>query len=438
MLTFRGTPDDHDSSSVWKIDSDRPEGQYFLGVECDLGTVSIYEFIPSDPGDQLWSTNGTSWVPDGTTLPPMGSDMPSLAPTSLPSSSPTISVAPTTSPAPIAPDTPAPTATPTTPMPTSAPSVSGPAPEIVTCGIDCCTPTSPCEECYGDCDEDSDCQGDLICEDRVANGAVTGCSGGEDNGSTANFCVQVPSTPPPTDPVTTAPTDLLTPAPIPTSSPTDPLTTAPTNLITPAPIPTSSPTDPPVEPPSSSPSASPTATSGSSQTPIPTAAPTAIGNLPAVVILGADACTPTSPCPRCHGDCDEDSDCEGDLVCEERNAYDPVSGCSGGEESESLTDYCVLPPDGSGRSPTAPVDPPTTPATTSPGADLPVLSYRTPLDPECSASNPCEKCMGDCDIDDDCAGDLVCPDRNAGEAVPGCTGTDNSSKSILCVIWICD
>jgi hypothetical protein len=70
LITFRGTPDDPKGDSVWKIDNDRPEGQYFLGVECDLGTVSIYEYVPEDPGERLWTTEGTDWVPDLTTKPP--------------------------------------------------------------------------------------------------------------------------------------------------------------------------------------------------------------------------------------------------------------------------------------------------------------------------------------------------------------------------------
>ena len=28
---------------------------------------------------------------------------------------------------------------------------------------DCCTPSNPCYEGYGDCDRDEDCVGDLVC-----------------------------------------------------------------------------------------------------------------------------------------------------------------------------------------------------------------------------------------------------------------------------------
>ncbi len=37
----------------------------------------------------------------------------------------------------------------------------------------------------------------------------------------------------------------------------------------------------------------------------------------------------------CYGDCDEDSDCEGELICGQRDAGELVPGCSGGENSQS-------------------------------------------------------------------------------------------------------
>lgn len=80
LITFRGTPDDPKGDSVWKLDNDSPEGQYFLGVECDLGTVSIYEFVPEDPGTRLWTTSGTDWVPDDATMPPLSTPSPTGSP----------------------------------------------------------------------------------------------------------------------------------------------------------------------------------------------------------------------------------------------------------------------------------------------------------------------------------------------------------------------
>jgi hypothetical protein len=39
----------------------------------------------------------------------------------------------------------------------------------------------------------------------------------------------------------------------------------------------------------------------------------------------------------------------------------------------------------------------------------------------CTTSATCANCQGDCDSDRDCAGDLKCFQRSAGEAIPGCT-----------------
>ena len=53
-----------------------------------------------------------------------------------------------------------------------------------------------------------------------------------------------------------------------------------------------------------------------------------------------------------------------------------------------------------------------------------MLSYTD----SCSPTAPCPQCAGDCDVDSDCIGSLICPNRNGGEPVPGCSGSDNSSK----------
>ncbi|HEY9708970.1 MAG TPA: hypothetical protein V6D48_12285 [Oculatellaceae cyanobacterium] len=44
----------------------------------------------------------------------------------------------------------------------------------------------------------------------------------------------------------------------------------------------------------------------------------------------------------CEGDCDDDSDCQGNLVCYQRfTGRQPVPGCTGGELDNSKNDYCV-------------------------------------------------------------------------------------------------
>lgn len=48
------------------------------------------------------------------------------------------------------------------------------------------------------------------------------------------------------------------------------------------------------------------------------------------------------PLQECQGDCDTDDDCDGDLVCFQRDeGGGAVPGCLGGENAVSRTDFCV-------------------------------------------------------------------------------------------------
>ena len=47
------------------------------------------------------------------------------------------------------------------------------------------------------------------------------------------------------------------------------------------------------------------------------------------------------PCGQCAGDCDRDTDCEGDLICFQRTGDENVVGCSG--DASSGWDYCYDP-----------------------------------------------------------------------------------------------
>ena len=58
--------------------------------------------------------------------------------------------------------------------------------------------------------------------------------------------------------------------------------------------------------------------------------------LPNLAVNGADHCTPTNQCTLCEGDCDNDEDCEGDLICFQREPYDPVPGCQGSDSSSKF------------------------------------------------------------------------------------------------------
>jgi hypothetical protein len=44
---------------------------------------------------------------------------------------------------------------------------------------------------------------------------------------------------------------------------------------------------------------------------------------------------------ECEGDCDDDSECGGDLICFERSSGDEVPGCAG--SAFESKDYCIRP-----------------------------------------------------------------------------------------------
>jgi len=123
------------------------------------------------------------------------------------------------------------------------------------------------------------------------------------------------------------------------------------------------------------------------------------------------------PLGRCLGDCDSSNECEGDLVCFQRDGGDPAPpGCVG--STEGATDYCVLPEDLLKNQPPIPAPAPV------PSGDLAVVG-----DGGSPASVfPLGRCLGDCDRDSDCAGDLVCYQRSSSDDdVPGCDGSPEGS-----------
>ena len=60
-----------------------------------------------------------------------------------------------------------------------------------------------------------------------------------------------------------------------------------------------------------------------------TAAPSISSGGPQINFLGSEYCD-SILCGLCEGDCDEDYQCEGNLKCFQRTAYQSVPGCSGG------------------------------------------------------------------------------------------------------------
>jgi hypothetical protein len=253
----------------------------------------------------------------------------------------------------------------------------------------------PLQLCQGDCDFDEDCAPGLICQLREAFEAVPGCLGGETLAGGSDFCVFDPF-----GPGYTPPTD------VPTTHPT--FTSRPTIDALP---------------------------------PIP------------VVNFGGTPPLENFPLQRCQGDCDTDNDCAEGLICYQRGSQEAVPGCTGGENDDQLTDYCVLDPFGKGYtdthteapavSPSIPL-PPTAVPTSRTEEEGPTLSpsiFSRPVGPPKKVWNrgwePAFKlgeCEGDCDVDSDCLPGLVCFDRNAAfTPVPGCTGgEDDNSLTDYC------
>ena len=113
-------------------------------------------------------------------------------------------------------------------------------------------------------------------------------------------------------------------------------------------------------------------------------------------------CIGDDPCSLCQGDCDSDNDCEGTLVCYQRDSSsDLVPGCAkGGAGDKDADDYC-------------------TESLKFPTGDTVEASLENFGD--CSVASQCAMCQGDCDNDSECTGILKCFQRSSSsEKVPGC------------------
>jgi hypothetical protein len=325
----------------------------------------------------------------------------------------------------------------------------------------------PLEHCEGDCDDDCDCAGDMICNQRDGNEAVPGCEGGEDDGSRTDYCIHPPNSPTP-----------LTPTFPPTNAPTPPTQTS----ATPTPMPTPPPTFAPT-----------TATPTAAPTPMPTPSPVETLDLPDLQSFGGDPPGSRFPLGRCQGDCDNNGDCAGNMICHQRGANEVVPGCIGGEADGSRTDYCINPintaPTTPGPTPAPTVSPTNAPTTVTPTpmptpaptfaptpltqiispTNAPTTATPTPMptppptfapttatptpmptpspvetldlpdlqsfggDPPGSRF-PLGRCQGDCDNNGDCAGNMICHQRGANEAVPGCFGGEaDGSRTDYCI-----
>jgi len=112
--------------------------------------------------------------------------------------------------------------------------------------------------------------------------------------------------------------------------------------------------------------------------------------------------TPATPLGECTGNCNDDDDCSGSLVCWDTgsNREVPVPGCSG--TSTENWDYCV-------------------------DSEL-AEEWYTPLECEYGSEDILlYECQGDCDSDDHCAGRLECLDWS-NHAPPQCTPVGRASS----------
>ena len=144
-------------------------------------------------------------------------------------------------------------------------------------------------------------------------------------------------------------------------------------------------------------------------------------------------CSEEDPCGRCEGHCFNDGDCEGDLVCFQKDEglpdVDAVPGCTG--QDLSRADWCTT-KEAIAKASEAPSSSPSTMPT-----ELEIIPLVKPSRKDCSPSDPCGRCEGHCKRDTDCASGLICffKDRceEGVDCVPGCSG-DDQSLTDWCII----
>jgi hypothetical protein len=127
-------------------------------------------------------------------------------------------------------------------------------------------------------------------------------------------------------------------------------------------------------------------------------------------------CSDNDNCDACEGDCDSDKQCKGNLKCFQRNNDREVPGCNGA--GISGRDYCY---EGT-----------TTSSKTQTSSTVMTNIFGRLSGPGCSKSRPCGVCEGDCDSNDECAGNLICYQKPGPGSVPGCSGYDISNTD-FCV-----
>ena len=115
-------------------------------------------------------------------------------------------------------------------------------------------------------------------------------------------------------------------------------------------------------------------------------------------------------CGRCEGGCTTNDDCEGTLVCLERNATEHVPGCfHEGDPGLDMKGKNVCYDDPSQKE---------------------LLWYGN-----CKPHRKCPECGGGCQSDYECSGHLRCAKRYGIEDVPGCRWGSNASYPTFMGPW---
>jgi hypothetical protein len=111
------------------------------------------------------------------------------------------------------------------------------------------------------------------------------------------------------------------------------------------------------------------------------------------------------PLGMCQGDCDDNDQCFGDLICSERTDTRPIPGCSG--TGQYGKDYCYNP---------------------NLSTVLAVVANKK----KHPTLYPLGECEGECNTDADCSGSLLCFQPSDTETVPGCTETSGTPEVGFC------
>lgn len=210
--------------------------------------------------------------------------------------------------------------------------------------------------CEGDCDEDNDCQGALICFQRGHNQAIpAGCEGGLEDNSRTDYCIHDLS-----KSLSLAPSSGPSSAPSPGDEDEAPTSNSPSSspsvsqeelAETPSLAPSSGPSSAPsprvedeifTSEPSARPSPEPSLSFQPSELPTTPNHPL-IEERPLwpIRFFGRNPNDDKLPLGPCYGNCRSDDDCDDGLYCHPRGPYGPSPGCIDPELDGSNNQFCA-------------------------------------------------------------------------------------------------